>query len=97
MRAPGEVRTVLLGALREQGPLPLRDLAHMCQIGYDAARYTLQNATRAGVVEIVGNEKRPHSKKWVALYGLAPDPAESQTPTHDSPFMVLGDVLNRWR
>jgi predicted ArsR family transcriptional regulator len=69
-RPAGEVRKVLVAALEQGKPMSLRDLAHRCKVGVNAARRTLDHLVRAGVVEIVGHEKRAHCRKWVALYDL---------------------------
>lgn len=79
-RPPGEVRRALLGALREHGPLPMRDLAQHTQVGYRAARWTLARCVQAGVVVKAGAEKRAHSRKLVALYDL-PDEEAGMGPS----------------
>jgi hypothetical protein len=74
MRPAGEVRSVIADALRQVGPMTLRDIAERCQVGYDACRRTLDNMVRGRAVHIVGSEKREHCDKWVALYDLVPEP-----------------------
>ncbi len=78
-RPPGPVRAAVLAAL-EQGPGTLRDIAERSQVGYSAARYTVQDALRSGAVQICGQEKRAHSKRWLAVYELA-EPPEVSRPT----------------
>ena len=78
-RPPGEVRQALLATLRLAGPLSTRDAAARAQVGLSAAQRTMDNALRAGAVLVVGHEKRPHCKKWVALY-QAVDPAPDVAP-----------------
>jgi hypothetical protein len=75
MRPQGEIRSTIFSTLRVTGPLTQRDLAERAQVGYDATRYCVQNAVRAGVLQIVGREKRAHCDKWVALYDV---PREQQ-------------------
>lgn len=104
MRPQGDARAIILGALCQHGPLPTRDVAAVTQVGFDCARRTVDNLKRAGVVEIVGHEKRAHCTDWVAVYGVvleqtdavgADNPAD--TSTHNAGFVLLGDVLNTWR
>lgn len=99
MRPSGEIRAAILGALCERGPLPMRDIAVLKQIGVHAVRQTLENMVRADVVEIVGHEKRAHCTKWVALYDVVPpDPtADPACTVHDGGLLLLGAALNAWR
>jgi hypothetical protein len=102
MRPSGEIRAVLLGALCEHGPLPTRELCAITQVGLESARRTVDNLRRAGVLEIVGHEKRAHSTKWVALYDMAPpepepEPADPDAVMHEAGFVLLGEVLRGWR
>jgi predicted ArsR family transcriptional regulator len=93
-RPHGEIRTAILAALEAHGPMSLRDLAYKCLVGVDACRRTLENLVRAEVIEIVGREKRPHCKKWVALYDLVrklQDAAPEMSPTEE-----LAAVLSLW-
>ncbi len=95
MRPPGEIRTVILSTVRAAGPMTLRDIAERSQVGYEAARRTLDNAVRGDALQIVGHEKRAHCDKWVALYDV---PREaSLVRAIGSGFTVLGSVLSRWR
>lgn len=99
MRYPGEIRRMFEATVRESGPLPMRELAHKCQVGIDAARRTLDNAVRAGDFEIVGHAKASHSKKWVAVYDLAEPvaPAPQRADDADAALMVLSVALDAWR
>jgi hypothetical protein len=99
MRPPGEVRETIVSTVREAGQsLALRDIAQRSQVGYDAARRTLDNAVRCGVLEIVGHEKREHSSKWVALYDVPrPAPSSDAFANADVGVVALGSALDRWR
>jgi predicted ArsR family transcriptional regulator len=93
-RPIGEVRKIIVAALEPGKPMSLRDLAHRCKVGVDAARRTLDHLVRAEVVEIVGHEKRAHCKKWVALYDLA---RQSEGAQHRlSPVAELTAALSLW-
>jgi len=74
MRPQGEIRQALLTAAEQlqaqQGCFSWHDLAERAQVGYLAARRTVENMARAGALEGVGQEKRAHSRRWVALYAL---------------------------
>ena len=97
MRPTGEVRIVILDALRAQGAMPLHDLAERTHVGLDAARRTVDNAVRSGSLEIVGHEKREHCKKWVALYDVAERGGNADHQPHDGGLMVLENFMNTWR
>lgn len=91
-RPPGEIRQLMVGALREQGPMALRDLAAHTQVSYDAARWTLKRCVGAGVLVKAGTEKRAHSKNWVTIYDVAPDPEPRQS--HE--WVDLGRIVAGW-
>ena len=95
-RPPGALRVAVLGALRE-GPGTLRDICERSSVGYGAARYTVQDALRSGAVQICGHEKRPHAKRWLAVYELA-EPPEEETPSAPiySGHATLGAALSCW-
>lgn len=96
-RPVGEIRNLMVSALREQGPLPMRDLAAITQVGYDAARWTLKRCVGNGVVVKAGAEKRAHSKKWVVLYDLAPEPEpDANGVRHGHGWVDLGRVVADW-
>lgn len=103
-RPPTEIRTAVLDAIRTS-PCTLVDIVQRANVSYAAARYTLQNAMRGGAVQICGQEKRAHSKNWLAIYELAPDvePApETFVPGADGDgglqvhFEQLGCALRAW-
>jgi HEAT repeat protein len=94
MRPAGEVRSVIADALRQVGPMTLRDIAERSQVGYDACRRTLDNMVRALAVHIVGYEKREHCDKWVALYDLVPDPETCSDAT--SGAVLLESAMALW-
>ncbi len=97
-RPVGEIRSLMVSALREQGPLPMRDLAAITQVGYDAARWTLKRCVASGVVVKAGQEKRAHSKNWVTLYDVAPEPDQQQSDEsrHGHGWVDLGRCIAGW-
>lgn len=97
-RPVGEIRNLMLSALREQGrPLPMRDLAEMTQVGYRAASFTLKRCVAGGQVVKAGAEKRAHSKKWVVLFDLAPEPEpDADGVRHGHGWVDLGRVVADW-
>lgn len=74
--------------------MPLCDLAARTQIGYACCRRTLDNAIRAAQIEIVGREKRPHCKQWVALYDVV---QPGDLPQADAAVVELQAALSAWR
>lgn len=98
MRPHGEIRAVIFDAIRQTGPSPLCDLVVQTQVGYEAARRTVDNAMRSGALAIVGHEKREHSKRWVALYDVV-DVEQSEEITNDSGsgLVVLSAAISHWR
>lgn len=103
-RSPGEIRAALAAVPVAHGPCTLRELLERSQVGYDAARYTVQNMVRAGALIKVGSERRAHAKRWVALYDVPPT-TEGEEPTpsqasdvqvHDG-FVILHGAVAAWR
>ncbi len=71
------------------------DLAVRTKVGREALQTTLENMVRHGALEIVGSEKRPHSKRWVALYDV-PNPVSVAAPS--AALGALAGVLgSAWR
>lgn len=72
MRAAGEVHQALLRScqvLAAQGPAPtLRELAHHACVGITAARTTVANMRRRGVLRIVGTRRVDYASRPVAQY-----------------------------
>lgn len=97
-RPPGEIRQLMVSALRQQGPMALRDLAAATQVGYQPALKTVSRCVAAGVLVVAGQEKRPHSKNWVRLYDVAPDPeqAKPDEPRHGHGWVDLGRIVAGW-
>lgn len=95
MRPQGEVWMAILSTLREQGPMPMRELAERSQVGYDATRRTVDNAVRAKALEIVGHEKVEHCKKWVAIYDVVEE--RESTGSSDGGLILLDGVMRGWR
>lgn len=98
-RPQGELRKVIASAMRDQPPMALRDIAVRCQIGYKAARCTVNTMKRAGQLAVVGYEKRPYPReyvrmRWVALYELAD--ASPQSAGEPSLTSDLAGALSSW-
>ena len=72
MRPRGEIRQVLADALTrlvaERGAVTCRQLAEHTQVGYQAARDTIYNMRRAGVVQMVGKARDAGEMRWHGLY-----------------------------
>lgn len=95
MRPPGEIRKLITDTIKAKGePMPLCDIAAATQIGYGCCRRTLDNAVRAKVLEIVGHEKRPHCKQWVALYDVV---QPGDLPQAEAAVVELQAALSAWR
>ena len=95
-RPPGEIRQVLLDTLRAKGPMALRDLAAATQVGYQPALKTLRRCLKSGVLIEAGQEKREHSKRWVKLYDLAPEPTPGDDSRHGHGWVDLGRCIAGW-
>lgn len=95
-RPAGEVRQVIFDMLRQEGAMPLCELAQRTQVGYDACRQTISNGLRAERLAIVGHEKRPHAKQWVALYDVVEPAAEADTAPQPG-IVLLDSFVRAWR
>lgn len=95
-RPPGEIRQLMVSALRQQGPMALRDLAAHTQVGYTPALKTISRCVAAGVLVKAGQEKRAHSKNWVTLYDVAPEPEPQAEPRHGHGWVDLGRIVAGW-
>jgi len=89
MRPRAEVRAAVVAAI-SQGPCTLRDAAERAQVGYAATRHTVSNLVRSGDLQICGQEKRAHAKRWCALYEVVEVVAADALPT---PNAVGAEVL----
>lgn len=95
MRPPGEIRKLITDTIKATGQaMPLCDIAAKTQIGYGACRIAINNAVRAKALEIVGHEKRPHCKQWVALYDVV---QPGDLPQADAAVVELQAALSAWR
>lgn len=68
---PGEIRQALEAASRTLGPATLRELSQHAQVGYDAARDTVGNMARRGVLRVVGERHVSYRNRLVQVYELA--------------------------
>ena len=101
MRPTGEVRQALLQAA-QQGPGTLRQLAQRAQVGWDAARHTVPNMSRAGILRKVGEERVEYRNRLVHVYEAVPDapplPDLQPTPGWDDPvFYDLQNIFQAWQ
>jgi hypothetical protein len=96
MRPAGEVRAALLHAISslctpDRGPT-LNELAREAQVGYDAARRTIDNMKRGGDVIVPRTRKVDYRNKPVAEYA----PASMRAEAGDG-FVDLGQLMGVWR
>lgn len=96
MRPPGEIRLALRGATQElvaeRGAASWRDAAQRAGVGFDQARETMKNMAQGprAELQVVGYEKRAHSRRWVRLY--APREAAGSSTAFDT----LDSTLRGW-
>lgn len=95
-RPAGEVRAVIVRKLREAGPMSQRDLALSAQIGTAAVRRTVDNMLRSEALVVAGVDKQPHSRRWVRLYDLAPEPAADDGSRHGHGWVDLARIVQGW-
>lgn len=99
MRPAGEIRKALLDACTdlagdvqdpEHGP-SLREIAHRACVGLDAARDTMKNMARAGVVHRVNSRRVAYRNRPVAEYR----PGAMATAANDA-FAALSGAVRAW-
>ena len=99
MRPAGEASLAILQAAHsirreraESGKGPtLAELVARSQVGYKAARATVQNLTRAGHLKIAGTCKVPGRNRPAAVYDVAAPAADLVSGWAD-----LGECLQSW-
>lgn len=100
MRPCGQVRLALGSAAEqlhaERGAATWRDIADRAQVGYTAARDTVRTMERAGVLERVGFEKRPHSVRWMALYAPREPGQQGGNWSTQTTGDALAGVMRLW-
>lgn len=96
MRPAGEIREALMSAaLALSTPTRSPTLAEMAahaQVGTDAARNTVKNMRRHGVLRIVRPRRVAYRNRPVAEYA----PAEPDGPEVGAGFVDLGAVMGVW-
>lgn len=93
MRPAGDIRKALLDAVQAAPGRTLQELAgHTC-VGLDAARRTLDNLRRAGVVQRGPDRVVDYRNRPVATYMPA---ACSQPAANDSSINNLCAALRAW-
>lgn len=97
-RPRGEVRRALEVAVRtlaaERGPVSCRAIAEHAQVGYDAARMTLENMERAGQVRIAGHANPP-GRRWHILYQPVSQD-DDDTPQPWGGIEALASAVKGW-
>lgn len=78
MRDAGPIREAVLQALRTHGEMALCDIVKKSQVSKKPCGWTVKNLVRGGVLQIVAHEKRPHARRWVAIYGITTTVAEPE-------------------
>lgn len=96
-RPPGEVRLAVIAALRS-GPCTLLEIVQRANVGYAAARATVQNALRGGELQICGQARRAHAKRWLAIYELVEveEDVGGDEPDVSASCVQLGHALVAW-
>ena len=91
-RPMGEISQALLAAA-QQGPGTLRELAARSQVGWEAARHTLPNLSRAGALRVVDERHVAYRNRLVHVYDLparcAPLRGEPVPTVDVAPVMLL--------
>ena len=77
--------------------MAVREIAEVAQVGYDDTRWTLKRAVQSGSMQVVGHEKRDHSRKWVALYDVVEPSQAPSDMSYDGGLVVLGSAISTWR
>lgn len=95
MRPAGEIRQALLQACMalatpDHGPT-LREIAARAQVGLQAARRTMDNMCRAGVIRKARDRRVAYRNRPVAEYVPA-----AWTPPQQNPAAGLASVLTTW-
>lgn len=95
-RPQGEVRAAVLAAIRDRGPLPMREVAHAAQVSYADAKRTLGRCVQARQLVVAGHERQAHCTRWVRLYDLAPESDADTQPRHGHGWVDLGRIVQGW-
>lgn len=92
MRPQGEVRQALAQSAQalfeERGAFNFRDLATHANVGFGAARCTVQNMARTGDLVRVGAQRLENTRAWIALYEPGEAPAVAQADAVDDLLAV---------
>lgn len=76
MRPRGEIRQALCSAAAEVGGgATWRSLAARANVGFDAARRTVDNMAAAGELIVIGHHREPGVSRPMNLYALAVETA----------------------
>lgn len=78
-RPRGEIREAVAAAadmlLHQRGCCTYRDAAHMAQVAFEAARYTVKRMAEAGELIVIGQTRAPGVSRPLNLYAK-PKPGE---------------------
>lgn len=95
-RPRGEIRQALSLAAQalhhECGAFTWVQVAEKAQVGYAAARVSVDNMARAGELVRVGRAKPAESRVWMTLY----EPAEASPAEGDAALADLDRVVRSW-
>jgi hypothetical protein len=94
-RPAGELSAAITAAIERLGPLTLRDIGEQVQSTPRALSSTLRNMLRGGHLTQAGMVRRPHCKRWCAIFDL---PNSTETPEAPAPTgaQVLAAALGGW-
>jgi|GEM_PF-3320038 len=97
-RPAGDLRIAVTTVIKASGPVTLRDLIGQIQATPSTLASTLNNMVRDGRLVKCGMERRPHAKRWVAVYD-APDTEYDEAPifpARDLGVTALQSALQGW-
>lgn len=90
MRPAGDIRKALLDALTAAPGLTMRELAAQAKVGADAARRTVDNLCRAGLVARGDDRRVAYRNRPVATYV----PCNMAVASNDA--QALTDAMRAW-
>lgn len=97
-RPSGELRLAVASCITALGPVTLHDLCAQVQSTPRALSSAVRNMLRDGALVKCGMERRPHAKRWVALYDLPGAQYDEAPifPARDMGVTALQSALQGW-
>lgn len=97
-RPSGELRLAVASCITALGPMTLHDLCAQVQSTPRALSSAVRNMLRDGALVKAGMERRPHAKRWVALYDLPGAQYDEAPifPARDTGMTALQSALQGW-